>query len=55
MSPKRRKRKRGRGGRPPVLTGQQKKQIRKIAQEEIEMAFRRMLGGIGIHRGWRKP
>jgi transposase len=55
MSPKRRKPKRGRGGRPPVLTEQQKKQIRKIAQQEIEMAFRRMLGSFGVHRGSRKP
>lgn len=55
MSPKRPKRKRARRGRPPAFTNLQKKQIRKIAQEEIETALRRMLGGIGIHRGRRKP
>ncbi len=55
MSPKKPKRKRGGRGRRPVFTDLQKKQIRKIAQEEIDTAFRRMLGGIGIHRGRRKP
>ncbi len=55
MSPKMRKRKRGRLGRRPVLTDLQKKHIRRIAQEEIDAAFRRMLGGIGVHRGRRKP
>ncbi len=53
MSPKRRKRKRG--GRRPAFTDLQKKQIHEIAREEIETAFRRMLGGIGIQRGSRKP
>jgi hypothetical protein len=52
MSPKRRKR---RLGRRPVLTEEQKRMVRKIAQEEIETAFRRMLGGVGVHRARRKP
>ncbi len=42
-------------GRRPVLTPEQKKMVRKIAQKEMETAFRRMLGGVGIHRGSRKP
>lgn len=54
LMPKRRlKRKRRRGGRKPALTDQQKKQIRKIAQTEIETAFRTMLGSIGVQRARR--
>ncbi len=54
--PRKVRRKNGRRrGRRPALTDLQKKQIRKIAQEEIEAAFRRMFGGIGIRRGSRKP
>ena len=53
MPKRRRKRKRRRGGRRPALTDTQKKQIRKIAQKEIELAFRRMLGSVGIHYGRR--
>jgi hypothetical protein len=49
--PKRRTHRRGRRGRRP--TDQQKKQIRKIAHEEIEKAFRQMLASIGIERGRR--
>lgn len=51
--PKRRTHRRGRRGRRPALTDQQKKQIRKIAHEEIEKAFRQMLASIGIERGRR--
>ena len=50
---KRGKRKRGRPGRKPALTDQQKKQTHKIARSEIETAFRRMLGSIDIYRGRR--
>ncbi len=55
MPKRRRKRKRRRRGRRPALTEQQKNQIRKIAQTEIETAFRRMLGSIGVQRGRRQP
>ena len=54
MSPKRRKRARGRRGRQPALTNLQKKQIHKIAQEEVETVLRRVLGGLGVHHGGRK-
>jgi len=55
MPKRRRKHKRRRGGRRPALTEQQKNQIRKIAQTEIETAFRRMLGSIGVQRRRRQP
>ncbi len=55
MPRKARKRKGRRRGRRPAFTDLQKKQIREIAQEEIETGLRRILGGIGIHRGRRKP
>jgi hypothetical protein len=52
--PRKVRRKNGRRrGRRPALTDQQKKQIRKIAHEEIEKAFRQMLASIGIERGRR--
>ncbi len=54
MPRKARKRKGRRRGRRPAFTDLQKKQIHEIAQEEVETAFRRMLGGIGIQRGSRK-
>lgn len=54
MARRRRKRARGHGGRPPVLTDQQKRQVRRMARDEIEIAFRTMLGSIGIHYGRRK-
>ena len=54
MPKRRRKRKRRRRGRRPAFTDMQKKQIRKIAQGEIELALRRMLGSLGIHYGRRQ-
>ncbi|MFQ5778174.1 MAG: hypothetical protein ACE5IP_09215 [Terriglobia bacterium] len=54
MAKRRRKRARGHGGRPPVFTDQQKRQVRRMARDEIETAFRTMLGSIGIHYGRRK-
>lgn len=54
MAKRRRKRARGHGGRPPAFTNQQKKQVRRMARDEIETSFRTMLGSIGIHYGRRK-
>ena len=49
------KRKRERRGRRPVLTAPQKDMVRRIAHDEVEDAFRRMLGTLGIHYGRRAP